>query len=78
MALHELEVPLRMRETGVATPEPVEAFEHRGHGVVVLEYLAGFRTLPALEREAAELVAPRVFGSLARLHAAGLAHGAPR
>jgi hypothetical protein len=75
MATHELEATRRIREIGVAAPEPVEAFEHRGLGVVVLEYLDGFRPLTALDPEAAELVAPRVFGSLARMHDAGLAHG---
>jgi Ser/Thr protein kinase RdoA (MazF antagonist) len=75
MAAHELEATRRIREVGVDAPEPVEAFEHRGLGVVVLEYLEGFRTLPALDRDAANRVAPRVFDSLARMHAAGLAHG---
>lgn len=75
MAAHELEATRRIREIGVAAPEPVEAFEYRGHGVVVLEYLEGFRTLPTLNRGTTEVVAPRVFGSLARMHASGLAHG---
>ena len=75
MARHELEATRRIRELGVAAPEPVEAFEHAGLGVVVLEYLEGFRTLSALDRETGAVVAPRVFGSLARMHAAGLAHG---
>ncbi|MFC6938619.1 RIO1 family regulatory kinase/ATPase [Salinirubellus sp. GCM10025818] len=75
MAVHELEATRRIREIGVAAPEPVEAFEHLGHGVVVLEYLGGFRPLPALDRGTAEVVAPQVFDSLARMHAAGLAHG---
>jgi hypothetical protein len=75
MARHELEATRRIREIGVAAPEPVEAFAHAGLGVVVLEYLAGFRPLSALDPGAAERVAPRVFGSLARMHAAGLAHG---
>lgn len=75
MAEHELAATRRIRELGVAAPEPVEAFEHAGLGVVVLEYLEGFRPLSALDRERAAAVAPRVFGSLARMHAAGLAHG---
>ena len=75
MATHELEATRRIRKIGVAAPEPVEAFEHRGLGVVVLEYLEGFRSLDSLDRETAELVAPQVFDSLARMHAAGLAHG---
>ena len=75
MARHELDATRRIREIGVAAPEPVEAFEYAGLGVVVLEYLAGFRTLSELDAREAERVAPRVFGSLARMHAAGLAHG---
>jgi tRNA A-37 threonylcarbamoyl transferase component Bud32 len=75
LAAHELAATRRMREIGVAVPEPLGAFEHADHGVVVLEYLDGVRPLPALDRGAAERVDPRVFGSLARMHAAGLVHG---
>lgn len=75
MARHELEATRRLRGIGVAAPEPIEAFEYAGLGVVVLEYLTGFRTLSELEPDEAERVAPRVFASLARMHAAGLAHG---
>jgi hypothetical protein len=75
MATHELEATRRMRDIGVAAPEPIEAFEHEGFGIVVLEYLDGFRTLSGLDRREAERLAPRLFASLARMHAAGLAHG---
>ncbi len=75
MAEHELEATERMRELGVNAPEPIEAFEHDGVGVLVLEYLPAYRTLDELP--AGELLefAPDLFESLARMHAAGLAHG---
>jgi hypothetical protein len=75
MAEHELTATRRMRELGVNAPEPVEAFEYQGHGVVVLEYLDGFRTLDTLSAAEAEALAPALFESLARLHAGGLGHG---
>ena len=75
MAEHELRATRRMRALGVNVPEPLEAFEHDGYGVVVLEYLPAFETLDSLERSRAERAAPRLFQALARMHEAGLAHG---
>jgi tRNA A-37 threonylcarbamoyl transferase component Bud32 len=64
-----------MRELGVNAPEPLEAFEFDGLGVLVLEYLPDFRTLDELDAAAVEpLVAP-LFDALARTHEDGLAHG---
>ena len=75
MAAHELEATREMRDLGVNAPEPLEAFEHDGYGVLVLEYLPAFETLDDLDRAAAERVAPALFDALACLHGAGLAHG---
>jgi hypothetical protein len=75
MAEHELEATRRMRTLGVDAPEPIEAFEHDGFGVLVLEYLPAFRTLDELPRERAESFAPTLFEHLAAMHDAGLAHG---
>ena len=75
MAEHELDATRRMRELGVHTPEPIEAFEYEGLGVLVFEYLQEFRTLDELPAETAEGHADTVFGSLRRMHDAGLAHG---
>lgn len=75
MAEHELAATRRMRELGVNAPEPVEAFEFDGLGVLVLEYLPDYRTLDELDAAEAERLAPTVFDWLARMHDAGLAHG---
>jgi tRNA A-37 threonylcarbamoyl transferase component Bud32 len=75
MAVHELEATRAMRSLGVNAPEPLEAFEHDGYGVLVLEFLPAFETLDDLGRGTAERVAPTLFDALARLHRAGLAHG---
>jgi hypothetical protein len=75
MAEHELEATRQMRAIGVDAPEPIEAFEHDGFGVLVLEYLPAFRTLDELPRERAEAFAPTLFEHLAAMHEAGLAHG---
>lgn len=75
MAQHELEATRRMREAGLKAPEPVEAFEVDGLGVLVLEYLPNFRTLDRLDEEAERRLAPEVFASLHRMHERGLAHG---
>jgi serine/threonine protein kinase len=75
MAEHELTATQEMRALGVNAPEPLEAFEHEGDGVLVLEYLPVFETLDDLDRVAAEQVAPELFAALARMHRAGLAHG---
>ena len=75
MAEHELEATRKMREIGVNAPEPVEAFEYDGVGVLVLEYLPEFRTLEDLEVDVVIEHAPTVFDFLRRMHDAGLAHG---
>ena len=75
MATHELEATRQMRAAGVNAPEPVEAVEIDGLGVLVLAYLDGFKPLDEVSRERARSLAPAVFRSLARLHETGLAHG---
>jgi len=75
MAKHELEATRQMRDLGVNAPEPVEAFEVDGLGVVVLEYLPDFRPLDELDPEHESGLAVDLFESLRTLHDAGLAHG---
>ncbi|QCJ48128.1 MULTISPECIES: RIO1 family regulatory kinase/ATPase domain-containing protein [Haloprofundus] len=75
MAEHELEATKRMREIGINAPEPVEALEIDGLGVVVLEYLPEFRSLDELDREREAALAPDLFAALKELHDNGLAHG---
>ncbi|MEF8830646.1 MAG: RIO1 family regulatory kinase/ATPase [Halobacteriales archaeon] len=71
MAEHELEATRRMRAAGVAAPDPVEAFEVDGLGVLVLEYLPAFRPLDAVARDRLDALAEDLFANLARLPAAG-------
>jgi serine/threonine protein kinase len=75
MAEHELEATRRMRDIGVNAPEPVEAFEHDGLGVLVLEFLPEFRPLDEVDEAQAVALAPDLFGSLSLLHDHQLAHG---
>ncbi|QGA83482.1 RIO1 family regulatory kinase/ATPase [Halomicrobium sp. LC1Hm] len=75
MADHELAATRTMRELGVNAPEPIEAFEYEGHGVLVLEYIPDFAVLEDLSDETASDLAPVVFDFLHRMHDAGLAHG---
>ncbi|MEF8780963.1 MAG: phosphotransferase [Haloferacaceae archaeon] len=75
MAEHELEATRRMRELGINAPEPIEALEVDGLGVVVLEYLPEFRSLEELDPGRARDVADRLFDALRTMHDAGLAHG---
>jgi len=75
MAEHELDATRRMRELGVNAPEPIEAFEYEGLGVLVFEYLEDFRTLDDLSTATVEAHADTVFEYLRRMHDAGLAHG---
>ncbi|MFB6228037.1 MAG: RIO1 family regulatory kinase/ATPase [Halobacteriales archaeon] len=75
MARRELQATERMREIGVNAPEPVEAFEVDGLGVLVMEYLPAFRTLDSLPVDQVREVAPALIGSLATMHADGLVHG---
>ncbi|QZP38660.1 RIO1 family regulatory kinase/ATPase [Halobaculum magnesiiphilum] len=75
MARHELEATERMRAIGVNAPEPVEALEIDGLGVLVVEYLPAFRPLDELDVDAERELAPELFRALGRLHDNGLAHG---
>ncbi|WP_284013436.1 RIO1 family regulatory kinase/ATPase domain-containing protein [Halobaculum litoreum] len=75
MARHELEATREMRALGVNAPEPVEALEIDGLGVLVVEYLPAFRSLDELDTEAERELAPALFRALRRLHDHGLAHG---
>jgi len=75
MARHELEATERMRELGISAPEPVEAFEVDGFGVVVLEYLPDFRAFDELDVDTETKLAVDLFDSLKTLHDAGMAHG---
>lgn len=75
MAEHELESTRKMQELGVNVPEPLEAFEHDGYGIVVLEFLPDFETLDELDPSAVESYAPDLFYSLSRMHDAELVHG---
>lgn len=75
LAERELEATRHMREVSVNAPRPIDAFEVEGLGVLVLEYLDGFRTLSGVTAEDAANVAPALFDSLGRLHEERLAHG---
>jgi hypothetical protein len=75
MAQHELEATRRMRDVGLNAPEPIEAFEVDGLGVLVLEYLPDFRTLDDLDEAAEADLAPKLFESLRRMHDHDLLHG---
>ncbi|ESP87867.1 RIO1 family regulatory kinase/ATPase domain-containing protein [Candidatus Halobonum tyrrellensis] len=75
MAEHELAATERMRAVGVNAPEPVEALEVDGLGVVVLEYLPEFRPLDELDADRERELAPDLFRGLATMHDNGLAHG---
>ncbi len=75
MAEHELASTRRMREFGVKAPEPLEAFEYDGFGVLVFEYLPNFHSLDELDTASVEAVLPDLFDSLSRLHDHGLVHG---
>ncbi|TQQ83238.1 protein kinase family protein [Halonotius terrestris] len=75
MARHELEATREMRDLGLNTPEPKEAFEVDGYGIVVFEYLPEFRALDDLDPDTEASLATELFAALATLHDAGLAHG---
>jgi hypothetical protein len=75
MAEHELEATERLREVGVNAPEPVEALEIDGLGVLVMEFIPEFATLGELPEAAERERAPDVFAALKRMHEHGLAHG---
>ena len=75
MAEHELEATERLHEVGVNVPEPVEALEIEGMGVLVMEYLPDFDALDDLDEARERELAPDVFGALRQMHDHGLAHG---
>ncbi|WP_253739165.1 RIO1 family regulatory kinase/ATPase [Halohasta salina] len=75
MARHELEATERMRTLGLNAPEPIEAFEVDGLGVVVLEYIPEFRAFDELDVETETELAVDLFDALRTLHDAGMAHG---
>ena len=75
MAEHELDAARQMRELGINVPEPLEAFEHDGYGIVVLEYLPDYVTIDTLPPEEVAAFATDLFSSLARMHDAKLVHG---
>lgn len=75
MAQQELRATQTMRDIGINVPEPVEAFEHDGLGVLIVEYLRDFRTLSDLPDDDVKQFAPELFASLAQVHDVGLAHG---
>jgi tRNA A-37 threonylcarbamoyl transferase component Bud32 len=75
MAQHELAATEEMRAIGLNAPEPVEAFEVDGLGVLVLEFLPEFRALSELDAERERELAPALFDALHTLHDNGLAHG---
>ncbi|HKL28133.1 MAG TPA: RIO1 family regulatory kinase/ATPase [Natrialbaceae archaeon] len=75
LAERELAATERMRGVGVNAPEPIEAFEVEGLGVLVLEYLDGFRTFEDVDDETVGRFAPSLIESLARLHDNHLVHG---
>ncbi|WP_254529880.1 RIO1 family regulatory kinase/ATPase [Natrinema gelatinilyticum] len=75
MVEHEYEATERMREIGVNAPQPIDAFEVNGLGVLVLEYLPAFESLDEVSDEIVSDRAPELFEMLTNLHKHGLAHG---
>ncbi|MFW6457923.1 MAG: lipopolysaccharide core heptose(II) kinase RfaY [Halodesulfurarchaeum sp.] len=75
MARHELQATRRIREAGVNAPEPIETFEVGSVGVLVLDYLEGFRTLDLVSESTVRGQLQAVFESLATMHEEGIAHG---
>ena len=75
MAEHELAATEAIRELGVNAPEPTEAFERDGLGVLVLEYLPDMVALDSLPAAQVTALAPALFATLARMHDAGIVHG---
>ena len=75
MAERELTATRRMRELGLNVPQPLEAFEYDGLGVLVMEYLPEFRTLDDAPVETVDEHAESLFEALTQMHGAGFAHG---
>lgn len=75
MVEHEYAATERMQEIGVNAPQPIDAFEVNGLGVLVLEYLPDFRSLDDVSDDIVAERAPELFAMLATVHEHGLAHG---
>ncbi len=75
MVEHEFEATQRMREVGLNTPKPIDAFEVNGLGVLVLEYLPDFQTLGDLSDDEILANTRPLFEMLAALHEHELVHG---
>ncbi|MFB6114468.1 MAG: lipopolysaccharide core heptose(II) kinase RfaY [Halodesulfurarchaeum sp.] len=75
MARHEVDATRRMREIGLNAPEPIEAFQVSGMGVLVLEYLDGISRLDDVPENEIDPLVDSLFEALATMHDHGLAHG---
>ena len=75
MAQHELEATEKLRTVGINAPEPVEALEIDGLGVLVMEFIPDFVTLDEMSEAEERERAPDVFEALHTMHDHGLAHG---
>ncbi len=75
MVEHEYEATEQMREIGINAPQPIDAFEVNGLGVLVLEYLPEFRTLDDAPDWLVAERATELFEMLAALRDHGMAHG---
>lgn len=75
MAEREYAATERMRELGVNAPEPIEAFDVDGLGVLVMEYIREYETLDSLDIAVIEKIAPQLFSALSTMHAHGIGHG---
>ncbi|ELY59988.1 RIO1 family regulatory kinase/ATPase domain-containing protein [Natronolimnohabitans innermongolicus] len=75
MVEHEYEATERMRDIGINAPQPIDAFEVNGLGVLVLEYLPEFRSLEDTPDWLVAERATELFEMLATLRDHGMAHG---
>jgi serine/threonine protein kinase len=75
MAAHELAATEKMRAAGVNAPEPLEAFEIEGVGVLVMDYLDGFRSLEACPPAEIRSLLPALFEALGTMHRNEIIHG---
>ncbi len=75
MVERELAATEQMRAAGLNAPEPLEAFECEGLGVLVMEFLPSFRTFDDLDDDEVAEHAAALIDLLSRLHENDLAHG---
>lgn len=75
MAQHDLETTETMLEIGVNVPEPIEAFEVDGLGVIVMEYLPEYRALSDIDEPEVREFVPVFYQSLRTMHNNGVVHG---